>query len=117
MEKNNEIEEVSFKLALKMLEYSDLLEEKKKFVIVRQILRSGTSIRANIKEAQRAESKADFIHNFEIANIKAIETTYWPDLIKASESYSNPSAEIESLLISVLKLLNKIIASSKKGLQ
>ena len=50
MEKNNEIEEVSFKLALKMLEYSDLLEEKKKFVIVRQILRSGTSIRANIKE-------------------------------------------------------------------
>ena len=116
MEKKNEIEEVSFKLALKIIEYSEVLEEKKKFVLDRQLLRSGTSIGANTKEAQSAESKADFIHKLKIAYKEAIETSYWIELIKESKTYPNPTTEVETLLLSVLKLLNKIISTSKKSL-
>lgn len=114
MEKRNEIMVVSFELALLIIEYSELLEENKKYVIAKQLLRSGTSIGANIREAQGAESKADFIHKLKISHKEAFETRYWIDLTKASKNYPNPGTEIEEKLESVLKLLNKIIASSRR---
>ena len=57
MEKRNEIVEVSFELALLIIEFSELLEVKRKYVIARQLMKSGTSIGANIREAQGSESK------------------------------------------------------------
>jgi four helix bundle protein len=63
---------IGFSLAL--IEYAELLEQQKKYVIARQILRSGTSIGANVHEAQNAESKADFIHKFKVA-AKEVEET------------------------------------------
>ena len=67
MEKKNQILELSFEFALQIIEFTELLEEKRKFVIANQLLKSGTSIGANVREAQNCESKADFIHKMKIA--------------------------------------------------
>ncbi|NLB91853.1 MAG: four helix bundle protein, partial [Bacteroidales bacterium] len=61
-ERKNEILDLSFEFALEIIEYSELLESERKYVIARQLLRSGTSIGANVREAQSSESRADFIH-------------------------------------------------------
>ena len=63
----NIILKLSYEFALAIVEYSETLEENRKYVIARQILKSGTSIGANVREAQNAESKADFIHKIKIA--------------------------------------------------
>ena len=112
--KKNEVVELSFKFALEIIAFSEELENHKKFVIARQILLSGTSIGANVREAQSAESKADFIHKFKIAHKEAVETDYWLALVKSSKNYPDPVKEIEQILVSITKLLNKIIATSKK---
>lgn len=114
MKKKNEVLDLSFELAVQIVEFSEELENLKKFVIARQLLRSGTSVGANIREAQSAESKADFIHKLKIAHKEAIETEYWLELVKAGKSYPSPSPEIMELLISIQKLLNSIISTSKK---
>ncbi|SHI81975.1 four helix bundle protein [Flavobacterium haoranii] len=111
--KNNPVLKESFEFALMIVKYSELLDENKKFVILRQIVRSGTSIGANIKEAQNAESKADFIHKLKIALKEADETEYWLFLCENLENYPNPIGLLEKLN-SILKMLNKIISTSKK---
>ena len=112
--KKNELLEITFQLALQTIEYCELLETKKKYVIARQLLKSGTSIGANSREAQGAESKADFIHKLKIAYKEAAETEYWLSLCTFSKNYPNPSNELLELLTSSQKLLGKIISSSKK---
>ena len=72
--KENVIIKLTFQFALDIIKYSEGLQEGKKFVIANQLLKSGTSIGANIREAQNAESKADFTHKFKIA-AKEIEET------------------------------------------
>lgn len=105
---------VTFQLALEVIDFSEALEEDKKYVISRQILRSGTSIGANSKEAQGAKSKSDFIHELKIAYKEAEELTYWLELCKHSKNYTNPTSTLEGLLESSKKPLGKIIASSKR---
>ncbi len=112
--RQNELLDVTFQLALKIIEYSELLEEHKKYVIAKQILRSGTSVGANCRESQGAESRADFIHKLKIAYKEATETAYWLELCKFSKNYPNPNLEINTLLTSSLKLLGKILSSTKK---
>ena len=113
--KNNVLLEVTFQLALEVIDYGELLEEKKKYVIARQLLKSGTSIGANSREAQGAESKADFIHKLKIAYKEAEETDYWLQLCIFSKNYPNPSKEVLDSLSSSQKILGKIIASSKRN--
>lgn len=72
----NLILSLSFEFALEIIKYCEILEEKRKFVIATQLLKSGTSIGANVKEAQNAESKNDFIHKLKIALKEAEETEY-----------------------------------------
>jgi len=72
-DKENIIVEKSFQFALKIVDYCELLEENRKFVVARQLLKSGTSIGANIRESQNAESKTDFIHKMKIAAKEADE--------------------------------------------
>jgi len=113
-DKENVIVEKSFQFAIKIVLYCELLEDKKKFVISRQLLRSGTSIGANVREAQNAESKADFIHKIKLAAKEADETEYWLLICKNTPSYPFE----EQLLIDVqelLKILSKIISSSKSN--
>jgi len=113
--KRNEIVEISFEFALLIIDFTEELENKRKYVIAKQLLKSGTSIGANINETQGAESRADFIHKLKIAHKEAHETEYWLKLIKASDHYPNPDNKLDNHLTSINKLLNKIISSSKNG--
>ena len=112
-EKKNLIVELTFQFSLEIIEFSELLESKRKFNMANQLFRSGTGIGANVKEAQSAESKADFIHKIKIASKEAEETEYWLLLCKHSKNYP----DCENLLLqitSILKVLGKIISSSRK---
>ena len=114
-DKENLIVDLTLSFALEIIEFCEILEEKRKFVIANQLLKSGTSIGANVNEAQNAESKADFIHKLKIAAKEADETTYWLKLCCLAKSYPNPSLEIESKLVSINNVLSKIISSSKSN--
>lgn len=83
-DKKNIIVDLTFKFSIEIIAYCEKLEGDKKFVVARQLLKSGTSIGANAREAQNAESKLDFIHKFKIAAKEADETEYWPLLCKSS---------------------------------
>ncbi len=113
MEHRNEILDLSFEFALEIIEYSELLDSNRKYVIARQLLRSGTSIGANIQEAQSSESRADFIHKLKIAHKEAIETDYWLLLCEKAENYPSPPIGMKGMMLSIQKLLNKIISSAK----
>jgi four helix bundle protein len=111
-DKDNLIVQLSLEFALEIIEYSELLEDHKKYVISRQLLKSGTSIGANVREAQNAESKADFIHKMKIAAKEADETEYWLILCEMSKNY--PKADnLKEKLQSIIKIISKIISSSK----
>lgn len=108
----NLIIKLSFDFALKIISYCDELDLRKKYVVSRQLIRSGTSIGANVREAQNAESKADFIHKMKIAAKEADETEYWLLLCQKSEGYPSCLDLLEQIL-SLVKVLSKIISSSK----
>ena len=80
--KENAIRDKSFAFALRIVKlYQYLTEQKKEYVLSKQLLRSGTAIGALVREAQQAESKADFIHKLAIALKEANESDYWLDLL------------------------------------
>lgn len=111
--KQNLILNLSFDFALQIIDYTDRLEELRKYVIAKQLLRSGTALGANAMEAQNGESKADFIHKSKIAAKEAEETQYWLLLCDYSKAYPN----CKDLLIKVQEINNvigKILSSSKK---
>jgi four helix bundle protein len=112
--KDNPILKETFQFAIEIVKYAELLEQQRKFVISKQLLRSGTSIGANVKEAQNAESKADFIHKMKIALKEADESEYWLFLCKNVEGYPNPEGLLNQLT-GIIKILNKIISSAKKN--
>ncbi|HEY5824663.1 MAG TPA: four helix bundle protein [Cyclobacteriaceae bacterium] len=111
-DKDNLIVNLTFKFALDVIEYCETLESQKKYVLARQLLKSGTSIGANTREAQNAESKADFIHKFKVAAKEADETEYWLSLCKESKNYPDPGNLLEELDV-IIKIISKIISSSK----
>lgn len=91
--------------------YQYLQQDKKQFVIAKQLLKSGTSIGANIKEAVRGQSKADFAAKMNIALKEASETEYWIDILHEADyindkeftSINNDLKEISKLLTSIVK--------------
>ena len=114
-DRKNVIVELTLQYSLKIISFCEELESKRKYIIARQLLKSGTSIGANVKEAQNAESKADFIHKLKIAAKEADESEYWLTLCKLSENYPFQ----EELLIdlnSIIQVLSKIISSSKNSI-
>lgn len=112
-DKENIIVKLTLEFSLDIIAFSEKLRELKKFEMSSQIFRSGTSIGANIREAQNAESKADFIHKFKIAAKEADEVEYWLELCEKSEHYPSPN-ELKLKLESIIKVVSKIIASSKR---
>jgi four helix bundle protein len=114
-DKDNLIVKLSFEFALKIVAYAEAIRLTNRFEMASQIFRSGTSIGANIREAQNAESKADFIHKYKIAAKEADEVQYWLTLCKESEFYPNPSEELFKEIQSINLILSKIISSSKKS--
>lgn len=94
--------------------YKYLSDEKKEFVLSKQVLRSGTSIGANVREAARAQSKADFIAKQHIALKEADETCYWLELLHETDYVSDKEFEsIYSEANELIKLLVAIIKSAK----
>jgi four helix bundle protein len=111
---SNLVLKLTFEFSLAIIEYCEKLEQEKKFVLSRQLLRSGTSIGANCIEAQNSESKADFIHKFKIAAKETEETKYWLMLCDQSKNYPDCKmllAKIEE----IDKVISRIISSSKKN--
>jgi four helix bundle protein len=114
-DKDNLIVNLTFEFALKIIAYTEEIRQTNRFEMASQIFRSGTSIGANIRESQNAESKADFIHKFKIAAKEADEIEYWLNLCKESDFYPNPSEELFKEIQSINLILSKIISSSKKS--
>jgi len=112
--KENLILKMTLEYAISTVEFAELLQSKRKYVIADQILKSGCSIGANANEAQNAESRADFIHKMKIAAKEADENRYWLTICKLSKSYPfNDKMYLE--LENIIKVLNKIIGTSKRG--
>ena len=114
MEKKNIIKEKSFAFAIDIFNLYKVLSEKKEFVLSRQVLRSGTSIGANVRESEHAQSKADFIHKLSISLKEANETEYWLDLLYETKYLSDLEFQnIKPKIIELLRLLTSIIKTSK----
>jgi four helix bundle protein len=101
---------IDFSLAI--IEYVEILESLKKFIVANQLLKSATSIGANVHEAQNAESKIDFIHKFKIAAKEIEETKYWLVLCNQAKSYPDCN-HLSDKLFEIEKIITKIIATSK----
>ena len=113
MDKENVILDLSFQFALQIIKFTEELESIRRFNMANQLFRSGTSIGANIREAQNAESKNDFIHKIKISAKEAEETEYWLLLCQHSENYPNCTNMIDDVIV-LKKIMSKIIANSKK---
>jgi four helix bundle protein len=113
----NTVKNKSYTFALRVIKaYKYLGSEQREFVLSKQHLRSGTSIGALIREAEHAESKADFIHKMNIALKEANETEYWLMLLHDSEYIDNNSFNsIISDCQELIKLLISIIKTSKSN--
>jgi four helix bundle protein len=93
--------------------FVEVLEQNKRFVLARQLLWSGTSVGANVQEAQHAESRADFVHKCKIAAKEAEGTRYWLQLCSGAPNYPDPPGKLLEQLASVRRLLAKIIVTAK----
>ena len=112
--KENLIKEKSFLFAIEIVSLYKVLAERKEFVLSKQLLRSGTSIGANVRESEHAQSKADFIHKLSIALKEANETEYWIDLLFETKYLSQTEFNIiKPKIVELLKLLTSIINTSK----
>jgi len=113
--KRNIVKEKSFDFALKIVRLSQILiNQKKEFVLSNQLLRAGTSIGANIRESEHAESLKDFIHKLSIALKEANETEYWIELLFRSDQIDDVVyKEIKNDITELLKLLTAILKTSK----
>lgn len=110
--KNNLLSEKSHSFALRMIKlYKYMTQEHKEFVLSKQVLRSGTSIGANVKESVYAQSRIDFVHKLSIAQKEASEMHYWLTLLRDSEYLKKNLAE--SLLGDCDELLRLLTASIK----
>jgi four helix bundle protein len=112
----NVVKEKSFAFAIRIVNLCKYLrKQKKEYVISKQVLRSGTAIGALIREAEYAESKADFIHKLAISLKEANETEYWIDLLHQTDYLDDKKHQsIAHDLTELLKLLTAIIKSSKQ---
>ncbi len=109
----NPVVKLAFEFSLEIISFCEMLESQKRYVIARPLLKSATSIGANIIEAQNAESKADFIHKFKIAAKEGEETEYWLLLCLYSKAYPDTKQLLEKIE-SLNRMIGKIISTSKR---
>jgi four helix bundle protein len=116
--KENIIKNKSFEFALRIVKlYKHLINDKKEFVLSKQLLRSGTAIGALVRESEQAESTKDFIHKLSIALKEANESDYWIELLFQSEYIEVKSYEsIKDDVIQIIKLLVSIIKKTKSNM-
>jgi four helix bundle protein len=105
--KESVLKHKSFRFAVRIVNlYKYLCEDKKEFVLSKQILRSGTSVGAMIREAEHSESKADFVHKMAIAQKEINETLYWLELLKETKYILNK--EFESLKVEAVEIIKMV---------
>ena len=115
--KSNIVKEKTYQFALLIIQLYKELSDKKEFVLSKQLLRSGTSVGANVEEATAAQSKKEFISKMSVASKEARETHYWLRLLKDSNVYSGICLteaidEVETLI----KLLTSIVKTSQASI-
>lgn len=118
MKRDNVVKDKSFRFAIRIVKLFQYLQsEKKEFVLSKQVLRSGTSVGAMIREAEHSENNKDFIHKMAVAQKEINETIYWLELLKETDYLTID--EFDSLnkeAIEIIKLLTSIIKTSKNKL-
>lgn len=110
--KENLIRDKSFNFALKIIKLHQQLQNEREFVISKQLLRSGTSIGANIEEAGAAQSKKDFMHRMSIASKEARETKYWIKLLKESKLANVPLETLLNEIDQMINILTRIVKTT-----
>ncbi|WP_119342982.1 four helix bundle protein [Facilibium subflavum] len=117
MKQENVVVAKAFEFAVRAVKlYRHLCDDKKEYVLSKQLLRSGTSIGANVNEAQAGQSKNDFIAKMSIASKEARETKYWIDLLIVTDYLKASDSHVQSLRVEIdeiVKLLTSIVKSSK----
>ena len=113
--KENVLKTKSFRFAVRIVElYKYLWDSKKEFIISKQILRSGTSVGANIREAEHSESKSDFVHKMAIAQKEINETLYWLELLNVSNCINTKQFNsINADAVEIIKLITTSIKTAK----
>ena len=112
MIKKNILKDKSFLFAIRIVHlYKYLREENKEYIMSKQVMRSGTSVGAMVREAEHSESKTDFIHKLAIAQKEINETLYWIELLQETKNISNK--EFESIYLDATEII-KLITSSIK---
>ena len=116
--KESVLKEKSFRFAIRIVNlYKYLCEEKKEYVMSKQLLKCGTSVGAMTREAEHSESKADFIHKMAIAQKEINETIYWLELLNATEYISNKEFDsINSDAVELIKMITSSIKTAKSKL-
>jgi four helix bundle protein len=115
--KENPIKEKAFQFALKTIHLYQQLQDQREYVLSKQLLRSGTSIGANVEEAMAAESRRDFIHKLNIASKEARETNYWLRLLQESDLAQGVEiAPTLSESLEIVKMLTAIVKTTSKNL-
>lgn len=116
--KNNVVAPKSITFAIRIINlYKYLCTDQKEYVLSKQLLRSGTAIGALIKEAEHAESKADFLHKINIALKEANETEYWLLLLKESQYLNEQqSISIRQECVELIRLLASIVKTTKENI-
>ncbi|RYY14472.1 MAG: four helix bundle protein [Cytophagaceae bacterium] len=116
---DNVLKDEGFCFAIRVVRlYQHLVARKQEYVLSKQLLRSGTSVGAMVREAEHAQSKADFIHKLSIAQKETNESLYWLDLL-ASTDYLIPAqaASLHTDAVELLKLLTSILKTAKSNLK
>ncbi|MHA7610697.1 four helix bundle protein [Elizabethkingia meningoseptica] len=110
MKEDNIIKQKSFNFAIRIIKlYQYLSNDKKEFILSKQILRSRTSIGAMVRESEHAQSKSDFIHKLSIAQKEINETIYWLELFQATDYLSKQEFEsINEDAVEIIKLITSI---------
>ena len=114
--KESIIRELSFQFSLNIIVLYKELRTKKEFVISKQLLRSGTSIGANVVEAGAGQSKKDFISKMSIASKEARETKYWLQLLDKSQLVESDLAEYLSTIDDIINILTKIVKTTSSNI-
>jgi four helix bundle protein len=114
--KENIIKNKSFEFALLIIELYKQLKLNNEFVLSKQVLRSGTSIGANVCEAEAAQSKADFLHKMSIASKEARETKYWLLLLEKSKLVNYDISTYLNNIDEIINILTSIVKTTQKGL-
>ena len=108
----NLILNLTFEFSSLIIDYTDYLDSLRKYTLAKQLIKSGTSIGANSREAQNAESNNDFIHKFKVAAKEADETQYWLELCEFCYQHKEAKILLKKLE-SISRVINKIITTSK----